>query len=91
MFQGTATGVLLSNPLDPPAQTRPLRPLALVNKLLDLSALEGGQTTLTFEPVKLGPIVKDLASLFRDAIEKSGLEFNVECGPETKFPTVYIS
>ncbi|KAK4703630.1 hypothetical protein P7C70_g2585, partial [Phenoliferia sp. Uapishka_3] len=68
------------------------RLLSMVNKLLEFSALEGGRTKNTFHPVDLGPFTTQLASLFRDTIERSGLDFDVQCDddPENALPT-YIS
>ncbi|KAM0750864.1 hypothetical protein T439DRAFT_325909 [Meredithblackwellia eburnea MCA 4105] len=68
------------------------RLLTMVNKLLDFSALEAGRQDLVFQPVELGPFTADLASLFRDAIERGGLTFSVDVEDDPPFclPT-YIS
>ncbi|KAL8292793.1 hypothetical protein RQP46_001405 [Phenoliferia psychrophenolica] len=68
------------------------RLLNMINKLLDFSALEGGRTKTVFRPVDLGLFTTELASLFRDAVERGGLTFEVECAedPPTALPT-YIS
>lgn len=45
-----------------------------------------------FRPVKIGAVTRDLASLFRDAVERAGLQFIVQCDedpPDTQ--RVYIS
>lgn len=51
----------------------------MVNKLLDYSSLEGGKLQIKFRPVKLGAVTRDLATLFRDAVERGGLQFIVNC------------
>lgn len=48
-------------------------------QLLDFSSLEGGRLLVKFRPVKLGAVTRDLATLFRDAVERNGLQFIVEC------------
>ncbi|SCZ87449.1 BZ3500_MvSof-1268-A1-R1_Chr2-2g04915 [Microbotryum saponariae] len=55
------------------------RLLTMVNKLLDFSSLEGGRTQAKFRPVKIGVLTQDLATLFRDAIERAGLRYVIEC------------
>ncbi|KAM0790951.1 hypothetical protein ACM66B_004256 [Microbotryomycetes sp. NB124-2] len=55
------------------------RLLGLVNKLLDFSSLEGGRMQVKFRPVQLGYITRDLATLFRDTVERNGLKFVVNC------------
>ncbi|BGP19572.1 hypothetical protein JCM10213v2_007667 [Rhodosporidiobolus nylandii] len=54
------------------------RLLNMVNTLLDFSRLESGKMEASFRPTQLGPRVADLASLFRVAIERGGIEFRVE-------------
>jgi signal transduction histidine kinase len=61
------------------AHRNALRLLKLVNTLLDFSRLETGRIRATFEPVDLVALTSDLASLFRSAIEGSGLRFDVRC------------
>ena len=58
-----------------------LRLLKLVNALLDFSKLEAGRTQLAMEPVDLGAFTAELASGFRSAMDKAGLEFRVDCPP----------
>ena len=55
------------------------RLLKLVNTLLDFSRIEAGRVRALFEPVDLGAVTADLASTFRSAMERAGLDFNVEC------------
>ena len=55
-----------------------LRLLKLVNSLLDFSRIEAGRMKALFEPTNLSRLTSDLASVFRSAIEKAGLHFNVE-------------
>jgi PAS domain S-box-containing protein len=56
-----------------------LRLLKLVNNLLDFSRIEAGRTQATFEPVLLGHVTTDIASVFRSAIEKAGVVYEVNC------------
>src|SRR5690606_38632350 len=56
-----------------------LRLLKLVNSLLDFSRIEAGRVQARFEPVDLADLTRDLASTFRSAIERAGLQFIVEC------------
>ena len=80
---------LLADPgLSPEARTRlelahrnSLRLLKLVNSLLDFSRLEAGKVRAFYEPVNLSAYTADLASTFRSAMERAGLEFEVDCPP----------
>ncbi|HYP91047.1 MAG TPA: GAF domain-containing sensor histidine kinase, partial [Polyangiaceae bacterium] len=58
-----------------------LRLLKLVNSLLDFSRIEAGRMRASFEPTDLVALTRDLASAFRAAIERAGLEFRVELAP----------
>ncbi|WP_041289439.1 SpoIIE family protein phosphatase [Kribbella flavida] len=53
----------------------------LVNSLLDFSRLEAGRMQAQYEPVDLAAVVAELASVFRSAVEKAGLTFEVDCPP----------
>ncbi|KAM0750434.1 hypothetical protein T439DRAFT_381120 [Meredithblackwellia eburnea MCA 4105] len=68
------------------------RLLSMVNKLLDFSSLQEGRTKTVFNPVQLAKFTTELSSLFRDAVERTGLEFVVETedDPPGALPT-YIS
>ncbi|KAK9762744.1 hypothetical protein K7432_011228 [Basidiobolus ranarum] len=55
------------------------RLLRLVNSLLDFSRIEAGRLQATYQETDLGKFTADLASVFRSAIEKGGLKFEVEC------------
>jgi signal transduction histidine kinase/DNA-binding response OmpR family regulator len=57
-----------------------LRLLKLVNTLLDFSRIEAGRMQAVFEPVDLSAYTAELASVFRSAVERAGLEFQVACG-----------
>jgi PAS domain S-box-containing protein len=65
-----------------------LRLLKLVNSLLDFSRIEAGRLRASFEPTDLAALTADIASSFRSAIERAGLQFRVEC-PSLDAP-VYI-
>ena len=57
------------------------RLLRLVNTLLDFSRIEAGRVRASFEPVDLGALTADLASTFRSAMERAGLEFVIQSEP----------
>jgi PAS domain S-box-containing protein len=56
-----------------------LRLLKLVNTLLDFSRIEAGRIQAAFEPVPLSAYTLELASVFRSAVERAGLGFEVDC------------
>jgi len=58
-----------------------LRLLKLVNTLLDFSRIEAGRVNATFQPTDLAALTTDLASAFRSAIERAGLQLIVDCPP----------
>lgn len=58
-----------------------LRMGKLVNALLDFSRIEAGRMRATYEPVELAAVTAELASVFRSAIDKAGLAFEVDCPP----------
>ncbi|MEU6389070.1 SpoIIE family protein phosphatase [Streptomyces sp. NPDC046939] len=53
----------------------------LVNTLLDFSRIEAGRMQALYAPVDLALITGELASVFRSAIDKAGLDFHVDCAP----------
>jgi signal transduction histidine kinase/PAS domain-containing protein len=61
------------------AHRNALRLLKLVNSLLDFSRLEAGRAQASFEPVDLAALTEDLASVFRSAVERAGLRYDVVC------------
>ena len=63
------------------AHRNALRLLKLVNALLDFSRLEAGRVDGSYEPVDLATLTGELAAVFRSAIERAGLRFNVSCEP----------
>jgi PAS domain S-box-containing protein len=58
-----------------------LRLAKLVNTLLDFSRIQAGRMQAKFEPVDLSAVTGELASIFREAIERAGLTFVVDCPP----------
>jgi PAS domain S-box-containing protein len=58
-----------------------LRLLKLVNTLLDFSRIEAGRIDASYEPTDLAAYTSELASAFRSAIEKAGLELVVQSDP----------
>lgn len=54
-----------------------VRLLKLVNSLLDFSRMEAGRMQVHYAPTDISKQTANLASVFRSAIEKAGLEFNV--------------
>jgi signal transduction histidine kinase len=57
------------------------RLLRLVNSLLDIARIEAGRMQPVLEPVDLAAETAQLASVFRSAIERAGLRFEVDCPP----------
>jgi PAS domain S-box-containing protein len=58
-----------------------LRLQRLVNMLLDFSRIEAGRIRASYEPVDLATLTCGLASAFRSACEKAGLELKTDCAP----------
>jgi len=65
-----------------------LRLLKLVNTLLDFSRLEAGRVKASYRATDLAGYTRQLASVFRSAVEKAGLSYIIECGPLPK--QVYV-
>ncbi|MGW4057883.1 SpoIIE family protein phosphatase [Amycolatopsis sp. NPDC004747] len=65
-------------------QRNALRLGRLVNNLLDFSRIEAGRMQARFEPVDLGTFTAELASVFRAAVERAGLAFEVDCPPSAE-------
>jgi PAS domain S-box-containing protein len=53
----------------------------LVNTLLDFSRIEAGRMQASYEPADIAQVTAELASVFRSAIERAGLAFDVDCPP----------
>ena len=58
-----------------------LRLAKLVNTLLDFSRIEAGRMEGRYEPVDLAVVTAELASVFRSAVERAGLQLVVDCQP----------
>jgi signal transduction histidine kinase len=58
-----------------------LRLQKLVNSLLDFSRIEAGRIQASYEPTDLGSLTAELASNFRSACEKAGLQLVVDSPP----------
>ncbi|HUJ60151.1 MAG TPA: ATP-binding protein, partial [Kofleriaceae bacterium] len=56
-----------------------LRLLKLVNALLDFSRIEAGRIQASYVPSDLAERTRELASVFRSAIERAGLSYRVRC------------
>jgi signal transduction histidine kinase/DNA-binding response OmpR family regulator len=56
-----------------------LRLLRLVNTLLDFSRIEAGRVRAAFRPTDLAAYTAELASNFRSACERAGLDLTVDC------------
>jgi signal transduction histidine kinase len=61
------------------AHRNSLRLLKLVNTLLDFARIEAGRARAVYEPTELASMTAGLASHFRSAIERGGVELRVEC------------
>lgn len=57
-----------------------LRMQKLVNTLLEFSRIEAGRMEGKFSMVDICSMTEDLASIFRSAIEKAGMELHFQCG-----------
>ncbi|MGA1858272.1 response regulator [Azospirillum sp. 11R-A] len=57
------------------------RLLRLVNALLDVSRIEAGRMKARFEPVDLAAFTAELASSFRSAMDRAGLDYRIDCPP----------
>ena len=63
------------------AHRNALRLLRLVNSLLDFSRIEAGRIDANYEPTDLARFTAEVASVFRSAVEKAGLQLVVLCDP----------
>ncbi|HEX3960563.1 MAG TPA: SpoIIE family protein phosphatase [Trebonia sp.] len=53
----------------------------LVNALLDFSRIEAGRMQASYEPADIAQVTAELASVFRSAVDRAGLAFEVDCRP----------
>jgi signal transduction histidine kinase len=63
------------------AHRNALRLLKLVNTLLDFSRIQAGRAEASYEPIDFAAYVADLASSFRSACERAGLDLVVDAPP----------
>lgn len=56
-----------------------LRLLKLVNTLLDFSRIEAGRMQAVYERTDIAALTSDLASQFRSAVERAGMQLIVNC------------
>jgi two-component sensor histidine kinase/DNA-binding response OmpR family regulator len=63
------------------ANRNSLRLLKLVNTLLEFSRIEAGRVQAVFQPTDLSAATTELASVFRSATEKAGLNLVVDTPP----------
>ena len=63
------------------AHRNALRLLKLVNTLLDFSRIEAGRMEASYESIDLALLTAELASVFRSAVEKAGIDLVVDCPP----------
>ena len=76
----TSSGALSGQELDT-VYNNQLRLLRLVNTLLDFSRIEAGRASAAYQELDLGRLTVDLASTFRSAVERAGLQFRVQVEP----------
>ena len=57
------------------------RLLRLVNTLLDFSRIEAGRMQANYQPTDLAVFTAELASAFRSATDRAGLQLCIECEP----------
>ncbi len=63
------------------AHRNAMRLLKLVNTLLEFSQIEARRANPVYQPTDLSEFTAELASVFRSATEKAGLNLRIECGP----------
>lgn len=63
------------------AHRNSLRLLKLVNALLDFARIEAGRMQALFEPTDLAALTADVASVFRSAVERGGINFVIDSPP----------
>jgi signal transduction histidine kinase len=55
------------------------RLLKLVNTLLDFSRIEAGRVQAVYQPTDLSAFTSDLASVFRSATDRAGIDLTIDC------------
>lgn len=69
------------------AQRNVSRIQRLVNSLLDFSRIEAGKLVAHFVPIDLGKFTYDLATLFWPAVERRGIQLDIDVGGGMATPT----
>ena len=67
-----------------------LRLLRLVNTMLEFTRIEAGRVSANYEPVDLASLTADLASSFRSACERVGLQLIVNTPPLDSTSPVFV-
>jgi len=70
------------------AHRNALRQFKLVNTLLDFSRIEAGRIQASYEATDLAQLTAELASVWRSAIERAGMQLSIDCRPLSE--PVYI-
>lgn len=65
-----------------------LRLQKLVNTLLDFSRIEAGRIQASYEPADLSSLTAELASNFRSACDRAGIDLLVDCPPLSE--SIYV-
>jgi signal transduction histidine kinase/DNA-binding response OmpR family regulator len=90
LMLGPMDELLEESATSPDARVQELLPLMrrggqrlqkLVNTLLDFSRIEAGRAQAAYEPIDLARFTRELASMFRAAVERAGMRLVIDCAP----------